>query len=98
MKQERLLNVILAPHISEKTSRATEKRNEYVFRVIKDATKPEVKDAVEQLFNTKVDSVRMVNVRPKTRQFKQVQGKKKGWRKAYVTLQKDQKLDIMGAQ
>lgn len=98
MNQERLLNVILAPHVSEKTARASEKHNEYAFRVVKGATKPEVKNAVEQLFNTKVETVRIVNVRAKTKQFKQVEGKKKGWRKAYVTLQKDQKLDIMGAQ
>lgn len=98
MNQERLLNVILAPHVSEKTSRATEKCNLYTFRVIKDATKPEIKDAVEKLFSTKVESVRIVNVRPKAKQFKQVSGKKKGWKKAYVKLQPDQKLDIMGAQ
>jgi len=98
MSQERLLKVILAPHVSEKTAIATEKRNVYVFKVMKDATKPEVKDAIEQLFSTKVATVRIVNVRAKTKLFKQIEGKKKGWRKAYVTLQKDQKLDIMGAQ
>ncbi len=98
MKQERLLKIILSSHISEKSTIAVEKKNEYVFVVIKDATKPEIKDAVEQLFSAKVKSVRIVNVRPKTKIFRGVEGKKKGWKKAYVTLQSDQKLDILGAQ
>lgn len=98
MKQQRLYQVIIAPHISEKATIAAEKRNEYVFEVAKDANKFEIKDAVEFLFNTKVKSVRTVSVRPKTRTFKNIEGKKKGWKKAYVTLQADQKLDIMGAQ
>ena len=98
MKQERLLKVILAPHVSEKATVATEKRNEYVFEVIDNATKPEVKDAIELLFSAKVKAVRIVNVRAKKRLFRGVEGKKKGWKKAYVTLQADQKLDIIGAQ
>jgi large subunit ribosomal protein L23 len=97
MNQERLLKVILSPHISEKATNIAEK-NEYVFEVIDNATKPEVKDAIELLFNTKVKSVRMMNVRPKKKLFRGVEGKRKGWKKAYVTLQADQKLDIMGAQ
>lgn len=98
MNQERLLKVVLAPHISEKASRNSEKHNEYAFRVVNDANKLEVKCAIEHLFSTKVKEVRIVNVRPKNKQFKQMPGKKKGWKKAYVTLQSDQKLDIMGAQ
>lgn len=98
MNQERLLKIILSPHISEKATIGLEKRNEYVFRVIQNATKPEVKDAVEFLFNTKVKSVRIVNVRAKKRSFKNISGTKKAWKKAYVSLQSDQKLDIMGAQ
>lgn len=98
MNQERLLNIILAPHVSEKSTIAAEKRNEYVFKVIGTATKPEVKDAVEFLFNTKVKSVHIVNVRSKTKMFRGLEGKKKGWKKAYVTLQADQKLETVGAQ
>ncbi len=75
-----------------------EKRNEYVFQVIDTATKPEVKDAVEYLFNTKVKSVRIVNVRRKQKCFAVFEGKRKAWKKAYVTLQADQKLEIVGAQ
>ena len=98
MNQERLLKVILSPHISEKATIAMEKHNEYVFQVVESATKPEIKDAIEFLFNAKVKSVRIVNVRPKKKMFRGVEGTKKGWKKAYITLQADQKLDIMGAQ
>lgn len=97
MNQERMLKVILSPHISEKASIGVEKRNEYVFEVASTATKPEVKDAVEQLFNTKVKSVRISNVRAKKKSFRGIEGSRKGWKKAYVTLLADQKLDIMGA-
>jgi large subunit ribosomal protein L23 len=98
MNQERLYQVILSPHISEKTSVAMEKRNEYAFQVVDTATKSEVKDAIEFLFNTKVKSVRVVNVRAKQKMFRGFEGKRKSWKKAYVTLQADQKLDIVGAQ
>lgn len=98
MNQERLLKVIVSPHISEKATIVAEKRNEYVFQVAQDATKPEVKDAIEFLFNTKVKSVRIVNVRSKRKLFRGFEGKRKGWKKAYVALQADQKLDIVGAQ
>lgn len=97
MNQERLLKVILSPHVSEKATIVAEKHNEYVFEVTKCATKPEVKDAIEHLFNVKVKSVHIVNVRPKAKMFKGVEGKRKSWKKAYVTLQADQKLDLMGA-
>lgn len=97
MNQERLLKIIIAPHISEKATIAGE-ANEYVFRVLENASKPEIKDAIEFLFNTKVKNVRVVNVRPKKKLFRGMEGKKKGWKKAYVALQADQKLDIAGAQ
>ena len=95
MNQERLLKVIVAPHISEKATIATEKRNEYVFEVASCATKPEVKDAVEFLFNNKVKSVGILNVRPKGKLFKGMEGHRKGWKKAYVTLEANQKLDVV---
>ena len=98
MNQERLLKVIMSPHVSEKATIGMEKRNEYTFHVIDDASKSEVKDAIEFLFNAKVKTVRIVNVRTKTKMFKGIEGKRKAWKKAYVTLQADQKLDIIGAQ
>jgi len=98
MNQERILQVILTPHISEKATIALEKNNEYVFHVAETATKPEVKDAIEFIFKAKVKQVRIVNVIAKKKIFKGIEGKRKGWKKAYVTLHADQKLDILGAQ
>tara|TARA_R110000868_G_C10919218_1_gene765532 strand:- start:389 stop:685 length:297 start_codon:yes stop_codon:yes gene_type:complete len=98
MNQERLLKVILSPHVSEKATIGLEKNNEYVFQVINCATKPEVKDAIEFIFNTKVKSVRIMNVMTKKKTFRSVQGTRQGWKKAYVTLQADQKIEIAGAQ
>lgn len=98
MKQERLYQIILSPHISEKGTLAADKRNEYVFEVASDAKKNEIKDAIEFLFNTKVKTVRTLTVRAKTRMFRNTEGKKKGWKKAYVSLLADQKLNIIGAQ
>jgi len=96
MNQERLLKIILSPHVSEKAAIASEKRAEYVFAVVKDAAKPEIKDAVELLFKTKVKSVRVVNVKTKPKRFGQIQGRSKAWKKAYVTLQSGQSIDYTG--
>jgi large subunit ribosomal protein L23 len=98
MNQERLLKTILSPHVSEKTTVGAEKQNQYVFQVAETATKPEIKDAIEALFNAKVKSVRIVNVRPKKKLFRGFEGKRKAWKKAYVTLQADQKIEMVGAQ
>lgn len=98
MNQERLLKIILSPHISEKATTIADKHNEYVFKVLGNATKPEIKDAVEHLFSTKVKTVRVLNVKPKKKLFKGIEGRRKSWKKAYVTLEADQKLDIIGAQ
>lgn len=97
MNQERILNVIRTPHISEKATVAMEK-DQYVFEVAPTATKPEVKDAIEHLFNAKVKAVRIMNVISKKKLFKGQEGKRKAWKKAYVTLQAGQKIEIMGAQ
>lgn len=98
MNQERLLKIIVSPHISEKASIATEKKNEYVLEVIASATKPEIKDAVELLFNAKVKAVRIINVRAKQKTFRGFEGKRKAWKKAYVTLQSGQKLEMLNMQ
>lgn len=96
MNAERLLELIIAPHVSEKTARATEKQNVYTFKVTTKASKPEIKQAVEKLFNTKVEAVRVLNMKPKTRRFRGVEGMKKRWKKAYVTLAEGQKIDLHG--
>ena len=97
MKQERLMKIVLAPHMSEKAAIAMEKRGEYVFHVAKMATKPEVKEAVELLFKAQVKSVRIVNVKSKPKRFGSIQGYSKAWKKAYVTLQAGQQIDFTHA-
>jgi large subunit ribosomal protein L23 len=98
MKEERLLKILLSPHVSEKAVIGTEKRREYVFEVASDATKPEVKSAVEALFNTQVDAVRILNVKTKPKRFGKIQGRSKAWKKAYVTLSAGQEIQFAGDQ
>lgn len=98
MNPERILKIILSPHTSEKSARGTEKNREYVFEVSKSASKAEIKAAFEHLFNTKVDDVRVLNVKSKDRRFGQIMGKKKAWKKAYITLTEGQQpIDIAGS-
>ena len=94
MNQERLLKTLLSPHMSEKASIAAEKRRQYVFEVASDATKPEVKAAVEQLFTTEVQAVSIVNVKSKPRRFGQIKGHSKTWKKAYVTLKEGKEINF----
>ena len=91
---EKILSVLRAPHVSEKTARAQE-INQYVFEVAQDATKADVKTAVEQLFNVKVDAVNVVNVKGKTKAFRNRSGRRGDWRKAYVKLADGQSIDLM---
>ena|SRR5579871_3902797 len=98
MNLARLLTIIIRPHVSEKSSVLTEKRNQYAFKIALTATKTEVKDAIEYLFKTKVKSVDIVNVKPKKKMFRGSEGTRKKWKKAYVTLMSDQAIDFLGAQ
>jgi large subunit ribosomal protein L23 len=98
MNKENLLKILLAPHISEKSSSLADKHGQYVFRVMPDATKTEIKAAVEMLFNVKVRAVNTVNISARERRFGQTAGKQKGFAKAYVTLQAGEKIDLAGAQ
>lgn len=98
MNQERIMKVLLAPHISEKGSMAAEKGNQVVFRVAKDASKPEIKAAVEQLFEVKVDSVRVLNNKGKTKRFGQRVGRRNDWKKAYVKLEAGQDINFMAGE
>ena len=97
MNQERLLQVILAPVVSEKSTFVAEKNQQVVFRVASDATKPEIKAAVEMLFNVKVDSVSTVNVKGKVKRFGRTFGRRKDWKKAYVSLVQGQEIDLTTA-
>jgi len=95
MNEERLLKVLVGPHISEKATILAEKQKQVVFRVASFATKLDVKKAVENLFKVKVNHVKIINVKGKTRRFKQVLGKKNDWKKAYVALQPGYDIDFM---
>ncbi len=96
MNQQRLMKILLAPHVSEKSTTAADRNNQHVFRVLKDATKKEVKHAVESLFNVKVDSVQVVNVAGKHKRFGAIVGRRPNWKKAYVRLAPGNDIDFMG--
>jgi len=91
---ERLLQVLLAPVVSEKSTYVGEKANQYVFRVSSDATKPEIKAAVELLFKTKVDSVTVSVVKGKKKRFGRMMGRRNNWKKAYVRLAEGQEINF----
>jgi len=86
MNQERLLQVLVEPKLSEKGARVAELHRQYMFRVLNDATKPEIKAAVEQLFKVEVESVTTANVRAKVRRFRGRVGSHGAWKKAFVKL------------
>lgn len=98
MNQERLMKVLLSPHVSEKSTRVADQARQVVFRVVGDATKPEIKKAVELLFDVKVESVQVSNMPAKGRRFGQVQGSRSGWKKAYVRLEPGNDIDFMGPE
>ena len=97
MNQERLLKVILAPVVSEKSNMLAEKRNQMVFKVLKDATKVEIKAAIEQLFNVKVASVKTTTNKGKAKRFGRTIGRRSDVKKAYVSLVAGQELDLEAA-
>jgi large subunit ribosomal protein L23 len=96
MNEERLYQVLLSPHISEKSSVVADKDNQVVFKVATTATKPEIKAAVEMLFSVQVERVQVSNVKGKTKRFGARMGRRSGWKKAYVTLQEGQEIDFLG--
>ncbi len=96
MNQERLMKVLLSPHISEKSSIAADQNNQVVLKVANDATKPEIKQAVELLFEVKVERVQVSNVKGKTKRFGAKMGRRSDWKKAYITLQEGQEIDFLG--
>lgn len=98
MNQERLYNVVIGPHISEKGTISAEKFGQIIFKVLKDATKTEVKKAVELVFEVEVESVNVVNVKGKKKNFGRISGRRKGFKKAYVKLKPGQDLDFSGMQ
>lgn len=96
--KEQLMSVLLAPHVSEKAARASEAGNQFVFRVRGDATKPEIKAAVELMFEVKVQAVQVVNTEGKVKRFGQRVGRRSDSKKAYVSLAEGQTIEIGGPQ
>ena len=95
---DQLMNVVLAPVVSEKSTFVADKNRQYVFRVADRATKPEIKAAVELMFKIKVDSVTVANVKGKERRFGRTIGRKRNWKKAYVRLAAGQQIELGGAE
>lgn len=96
MNQDRLMKVLLAPHITEKSNVVAEKNRQFAFKVLPNANKLEVKKAVESLFNVKVDSVRVANFKGKKKRFGAIESQKKSWKKAYVSLKEGHDIDYQG--
>jgi len=94
MSQERLLQVLLAPHVSEKTTMIADRHRQVVFKVLRDANKLEIKKAVEALFNVKVESVNTTLVKGKNKRFGRSLGRRQDFKKAYVSLKDGFDIDF----
>ena len=97
MNKNRLLQVLRMPHISEKAAMAGD-ANQYVFKVASNANKLEIRKAVESVFDVKVETVRVLNVKGKTKRFGARTGKRSDWRKAYIRLQEGQEIEFAGVE
>ncbi len=93
MNREQLMGVLIAPHVTEKTSLAMQNHNQYTFKVRREATKTDIKKAVELMFEVKVSGVQVVNESGKTRRFGRSIGRTQDWKKAYVSLVAGQTID-----
>jgi large subunit ribosomal protein L23 len=98
MNEERLLKVLVAPHVSEKATLLADAANQHVFKVTTDATRGEIKAAVEKLFEVQVSSVRVVNMKGKRKRFGRFDGRRSNWKKAYVTLAEGQDITVAGSE
>jgi large subunit ribosomal protein L23 len=98
VNQERLMQVLLAPTVSEKSTFVGEKNNQVVFRVADNATKPEIKAAVELLFKVKVKAVQVSNVKGKEKKTGRIIGRRRNWKKAYVSLAPGQEISFQATE
>jgi large subunit ribosomal protein L23 len=98
MSKESLMNVLIGPHVSEKSARVSEGANQFVFRVRRDARKPDIKAAVELMFEVKVESVNVVNTEGKQKRFGQRLGRRQDFKKAYVRLAPGQNINFTGTE
>ena len=95
---DQLMNIVLAPVVSEKSTFVADRNRQYVFRVADDATKPQIKAAIELMFKTKVDDVTVLNVRGKERRFGKLTGRRRNWKKAYVRLAEGQEINFAATE
>ncbi len=98
LHQERLMTVIQGPHLSEKSAIAAENGNQVVLKVRTDASNTDIRQAVELLFDVKVDGVSVVNVKGKTKRFGRTMGRRSDWKKAYVRLAEGSDIDFLGGE
>ena len=96
--QDRLLQVILAPQITEKATHVADKHQQIAFKVRTDATKPEIKAAVELMFKVEVEAVTVANVKGKEKRAGRVMGRRKNWKKAYVNLKPGQEINFAAGE
>ena len=96
MSSNQVLNLLVAPHVSEKSTMLSDLNRQFVFKVLSSATKPQIREAVEKAFDVKVDSISVLNVKPKSKRTGRIQGSRKGWKKAYVTLADGYDIDYVG--
>lgn len=96
MNNERLMQVLLSPVVSEKSAHVADRSQQYAFQVAKNATKREVGRAVELMFDVKVEKVQVVNVKGKTKRFGRIAGRRADWKKAYVRLKPGHDIDFAG--
>jgi large subunit ribosomal protein L23 len=98
MNNERLSRILIAPVVSEKSTRVGDQSRQMVFRVLPDARKPEIRKAVEKMFDVTVAGVRVLNVKGKVKRFGRTVGRRSDWKKAYVTLAEGSDIDFTGAE
>lgn len=98
ISQERLMQVLLAPQVSEKATFVADKHEQVIFMVAPDATKPEIKAAVELLFKVQVESVQVANVKGKQKRFGRYMGRRKDWKKAFVCLKPGQEINFAAGE
>jgi large subunit ribosomal protein L23 len=98
MNNERLSRILVAPVVSEKSTRVADQGRQMVFRVLPDARKPEIRKAVEKMFDVTVTAVRVLNVKGKVKRFGRNVGRRSDWKKAYITLAEGSDIDFTGTE
>ena len=98
MNRERIFSVLLAPHVSEKATNCADKNKQIVFKVAKDATKKEIREAIEVLWSVKVSSVQTLLVKGKKKRQGRFEGVRSDWKKAYVSLREGFDIDFLGSE